>query len=88
MVRSVIRSALGKALSGFPNKRVTHPEGHVEPAPPYPDHGPEALGHNGGNTTSLEFGNSTKETVRFSDDPVPIDPELSHSKKTRKKSQK
>ena len=48
LVRSVIRSALGKPLSGFPNKRVTHPEEHVEPAPPYPDHGPEALGHNGG----------------------------------------
>ena len=48
LVRSVIQSALGKPLSGFPNKRVTHPEEDYTAEPPYPNHDSSVVGHNGG----------------------------------------
>ena len=51
LTRSVIRSASGKPLAGFPNKRTTHQkpsEVVSESGPPYPDHTPSAVLHNGG----------------------------------------
>ena len=51
LTRSVIRSATGKPLAGFPNKRVTHqklPDVVSGSGPPYPDHTPSAVLHNGG----------------------------------------
>ena len=47
LVRSVIRSASGRPLAGFPNLRTTHTEYISSQDPPYPDHSAEDLGHNG-----------------------------------------
>ena len=69
LVRSVIRSALGKPLSGFPNKRVTHPEEDYKAEPPYPNHDSSVVGHNGGDiqpssdTSNGLFDDSDDESV-------------------------
>ena len=62
LTRSVIRSASGKPLAGFPNKRTTHQapmEVVSTSGPPYPDHTPSAVLHNGGveiETESIQQG--------------------------------
>ena len=51
LTRSVIRSANGTPLAGFPNRRTTHQEPQPPisgPGPPYPNHSPSAVLHNGG----------------------------------------
>ena len=45
LVRSVIRSANGTPLAGFPNRRTTHQELPHTREPPYPDHAVEAIPH-------------------------------------------
>ena len=40
------------------------------------------------NSSSNQQANSTKKTVTFSEEPIPIDHGLSHPKRTRKKNQK
>ena len=61
LVRSVIRSANGTPLAGFPNKRSTHEFYSDQVEPPYPDHSYEALPHNRGG--DIQEGDDGHEDV-------------------------
>ena len=66
LVRSVIRSALGKPLAGFPNKRTTHQDLPDIKVPPYPDHAPAALLHIEGGDKGSDDQNELAEKKQIS----------------------